>query len=88
MWWGGQGGGVPFDNIKGRALFVWLSVADSVDWSRVFAPVMGTLPAKGPFADLPPAMAAVRAGVERCIQRRPPVDQTTPPSPSQSVGFL
>ena len=30
MWFGGQGGGVPFENIKGRALFVWLG-----------APVMG-----------------------------------------------
>ena len=29
MWFGGQGGGVPFENIRGRALFVWLSVSDS-----------------------------------------------------------
>ena len=42
MWFGGQGGGVPFENIRGRALFVWLSVSDNgIDWSREFAPVMG-----------------------------------------------
>ena len=42
MWFGGQGGGVPFENIRGRALFVWLSVSDNgVDWSREGAPVMG-----------------------------------------------
>src|SRR5690606_10154869 len=35
MWRGGKGGGVPFPNIKGRALFVWLP------WSRFAVPVMG-----------------------------------------------
>jgi signal peptidase I len=78
MWYGGQGGGVPFENIRGRALFVWLSVSDNgIDWSRLFAPVMGR-------PRLPPAMrGALGADLERCIAARPPIDKTTPPPPPQ-----
>jgi signal peptidase I len=72
MWWNGQGGGVPFENIKGRALFVWLSVSDSVDWSRLGAPVMGR-------PRLPPAQRSLEPAVEKCLKGRPPLDQTTPP---------
>jgi signal peptidase I len=74
MWWNGQGGGVPFENIKGRALFVWLSVADSgIDWTRLGAPVMGR-------PRLPPSMRGLDPAVEKCLRERPPLDKTTPPA--------
>ncbi len=75
MWWGGQGGGVPFDNIRGRALFVWLSMADAgIDWSRLGAPVMGR-------PRLPPSMKHLEAPLEKCLRDRPPIEKTTPPPP-------
>jgi signal peptidase I len=75
MWWGGQGGGVPFDNIRGRALFVWLSMGDAgVDWSRLGAPVMGR-------PRLPPSMKHLEAPLEKCLRERPPIEKTTPPPP-------
>ncbi|MCL2724986.1 MAG: signal peptidase I [Polyangiaceae bacterium] len=78
MWWGGQGGGVPFDNIRGRALFVWLSVGSQFDWSRIFAPVMGRPPAHGPFGAMPDAMHAAEPAIEQCLRNRPPLDRTRP----------
>jgi signal peptidase I len=75
MWWGGKGGGVPFENIKGRALFVWLSVADSgVDWSRLGAPVMGR-------PRLPKNMKSLEPAIDKCFATRPPLEKTTPPPP-------
>ena len=85
VWWGGQGGGVPFENIKGRALFVWLSVADSMDWSRIFAPVMGRPPGKGPFGVLPATMKAVEPAIDKCLRARPPLERTRPPAGGQVV---
>ena len=59
MWFGGQGGGVPFENIRGRALFVWLSVSDNgLDWSREGVARDG---APASSADRCRAGAAVRA---------------------------
>jgi signal peptidase I len=73
MWFGGQGGGVPFDHIKGRALFVWLSFSDNgVDWSREGAPVMGR-------ARLPPSASALAPEFESCLRNRPAI--TSPPAP-------
>jgi signal peptidase I len=67
MWFAGQGGGVPFENIRGRALFVWLSVSDNgMDWSREGAPVMGR-------SRLPPSAAALEPAFERCLKSRPAV---------------
>jgi signal peptidase I len=75
MWFGGQGGGVPFQNIRGRALFVWLSVADGgIDWSRMGAPVMGR-------PRLPAAMKSLEPALEKCLRERPPLDKTRPPAP-------
>lgn len=79
MWWQGQGGGVPFQNIKGRALFVWLSVGERWDFSRILAPVMGRPPGHGPFGTLPPSMKALEGAVETCLKNRPPLAQTRPP---------
>jgi signal peptidase I len=71
MWFGGQGGGVPFENIRGRALFVWLSVSDSgMDYSREGAPVMGR-------PRLPPAARSLEGQLEQCLKSRP--TQTSPP---------
>lgn len=78
--WGGVGGGVPYENIKGRALFIWLSVASPWDWSRIFAPVMGRPPGKGPFASLPPTMKALEPMIDKCLRERPPLDRTRPPA--------
>jgi signal peptidase I len=65
MWFGGQGGGVPFENIRGRALFVWLSVSESgLDWSRLGAPVMGR-------PRLPPSAKDLEPALERCLKARP-----------------
>jgi signal peptidase I len=78
MWFGGRGGGVPFENIRGRALFVWLSVSDNgMDWSREGAPVMGR-------ARLPAAAQGLEPELERCLKSRPPV--TMPPAqPSAEI---
>lgn len=85
VWWGGTGGGVPYENIKGRALFVWLSVADTMDWSRIFAPVMGRPPGKGPFGALPTTMKNVEPAIDKCLRERPPLDRTRPPQGGQVV---
>ena len=71
LWWNGTGGGVPFANIKGRALFVWLSVGNAgMDWSRFGARVMGT-----PHA--PTGFGALEPKIQDCLAKRPAV--TTPP---------
>jgi signal peptidase I len=76
-WFGGQGGGVPSPNIKGRAMFVWMSFGPDggVTWDRLFSQVLGKprLP-KG-------AAPALLEGIERCLAQRPPISQTTPPPP-------
>lgn len=74
-----QGGGVPFANIKGRAMFVWLSFNDSdsffgrVTWDRLFTNVMGTprLPKGAP--------EEVLNRIQTCLAQRPQV--TYPPDP-------
>jgi signal peptidase I len=82
MWWNGAGGGVPFENIRGRAIFVWLSVNEGkVDWSRFGAPVMGR-------PRLPPDMHALQPALDKCLKDRPPLDKTTPPPPSPTQGQL
>ncbi|MBX3227800.1 MAG: signal peptidase I [Labilithrix sp.] len=80
LWFGGTGGGVPYEKIKGRALFVWLSVSDSIDWSRMFAPVMGRPPSHGPFPGMNPALKALEGPVDKCLRARPPLEKTRPPA--------
>ncbi len=78
-WRHGRGAGVPFDHIKGRAMFVWLSFNNrgedflGVTWDRLFSSVMGKprLPRE--------ADAELVAGIERCLEQRPA--NTTPPPP-------
>jgi signal peptidase I len=69
-WRGGEGGGVPYGNIQGRAMNVWLP------FSRFAVSVMGhpTVP-KG----MPPELTT---GIEKCLSERP--SNTTPPPPDPS----
>ncbi len=84
LWRNGAGGGVPYDNVKGRAMFVWLSFNDrgedplGVTWDRLFTNVMGhpRLPKEAPDE--------LKAGIERCLapENRPKV---TDPPPSDKA---
>jgi signal peptidase I len=68
-WLGGRGAGVPFANIKGRAMFIWFPT------ERLFTNVMGT-------PELPKgAPPEILAGIERCLAMRPPDAETIPPPP-------
>lgn len=77
QWFGGRGGGVPYANIKGRALFVWLSFGSDggLTTDRMLLNVMGhpRVPAGAP--------PEIVNAIERCVAGRPPVEQTTPPAP-------
>lgn len=75
-WNGHRGGGVPFDNIRGRAMFVWLS-SGGQRLDRMGLGVMGkpTLPSHDP--------PELHQAVERCLANRPPVSETTPPPPKR-----
>lgn len=68
--WFGRGGGVPFENIRGRAMVVWMS---SRAPDRIGLSVMGAprLP-KELRAELGP-------GLEKCLRERP--TKTSPPEP-------
>ena len=70
---GQLGAGVPYDNIKGRAMIVWFPA------SRMLVNVMGKplLPDGAP-SDLV-------ASIDRCLARRPPA--TVPPLPSHDGGL-
>jgi signal peptidase I len=72
MWFGGTGAGVPYANVRGRALFRWLSVGDDgVDWSRAGTSVAEPL--------LPSSMASLNDAMRKCLAERPPRDKTLPP---------
>lgn len=76
-WFGGRGGGAPFENIKGRAMFVWMSFGKSggITWDRLLTNVMGR-PRLPKEAD-----PALTVGIEKCLASRPPLSETTPPPP-------
>lgn len=69
-----RGAGAPLQNIKGRALFVWLSFGQDggITWDRLFTNVMGE-----PTAP-PGASQEIARGIERCLAQRPAV--TVPPT--------
>ena len=76
-WRGGLGAGVPFENIKGRAMFVWMSFGPGggIEQDRLFVNVLGR-------PKLPAAQeATLGAAVDKCLRERPPIAQTTPPPP-------
>jgi signal peptidase I len=72
------GGGAPFENIKGRALFVWLTFGPDgfLTFQRLLTSVMGT--PKLPKGTSPSVVQAV----ERCLQQRPAI--TMPPAPKSN----
>jgi signal peptidase I len=78
-WRGGLGGGVPFENIKGRAMFVWMSFepGGGIAQDRLFVNVMGRpkLPGKLPDREA----AKLQEALDKCLRERPPVSETTPP---------
>jgi signal peptidase I len=72
LWFGGRGGGVPFDLLKGHALFVWFSASSrGFDASRI-----GTVVTGHPRVEQ--ASVELQAGIERCIAERP--SNTLPPA--------
>ena len=77
-WNGGRGGGVPDANIKGRAMFVWLSFGPDggVTWDRLATNVLGKprLPKGAPVE--------VLQSIDKCLRERPPPSQTLPPPPT------
>lgn len=76
-WYGGRGGGVPFENIRGRAMFIWMNFGSKAwpTWNRLFTNVMGK-------PRLPePARPELVERIEECLANRPPVEATTPPPP-------
>lgn len=81
-WHQGRGAGVPFQNVKGRAMFVWLSFNDlgidplGVTWDRLLTNVMGEprLPKE--------ATPELKKGIQRCLAERP--TNTRPPEPDQA----
>jgi signal peptidase I len=72
MWFGGAGGGVPRDLLRGRALFMWLSEgAAGLDYGRIGQAVEGTA--------LPRRAESLQPALDACLKSRPPLAQTTPP---------
>jgi signal peptidase I len=74
-WRGGMGAGVPFENIKGRAMFVWMSFGPGggIAQDRLFVNVLGR-------PKLPAGNEGLQGAVDKCMRDRPPIEQTTPPA--------
>jgi signal peptidase I len=71
-WFQGRGAGVPRSMVVARVLFRWLSFVDGVtDWSRFGTRVSIPL--------LPRSLRSLEAGLEECLEQRPPIDKTMPP---------
>jgi signal peptidase I len=67
MWYGGRGGGVPVDTVRGRAFVVWVGQhEEGLNPSRFGVDLTGRRPA-------PPAGAPeLAAAIDRCMAARPP----------------
>jgi signal peptidase I len=75
-WFGGPGGGVRIDRIKGRAGRIWMSTGKTgIRGSRIGISLATATP-RCP-ALLPPEVCQA---VEKCMGTRPPRDVTTPPA--------
>jgi signal peptidase I len=72
-WYGGQGGGVPYGLVRGRALFVWLAFEPlgGIDYSRIGADL--------DVPTLPRGARVLAPALEACLRARPPADRTSPP---------
>jgi signal peptidase I len=73
-WRGGLGAGVPFENIKGKGMFVWMSFGPQgeIVQERIFVSLHGT-----PVLTSNPELSGA---LQKCLQERSPVAQTTPPA--------
>jgi signal peptidase I len=79
-WHGGLGAGVPFENIKGRAMFVWVSfgAGGGIAWDREFVNVLGR-------PKLPAGQdASLQVAVDKCMRERPSLADATPPAPGST----
>jgi len=70
-WWAQKGGGVPFENIRGRALWIWLSYTggEGSKTERIGSSVMGR-------PRLPGSMKALQPQLDKCLAPNPPLDLT------------
>ncbi len=69
-WRNGLGAGVPYQNIRGRAMFVWMSTGEAIT-DRLFVNILGT-------PTIPSTQRnSLEAPLQACINSRPA--QTTPP---------
>lgn len=69
-WFNQRGGGVPFQNIRGRALWIWLSYTGAESKTdRIGTNVMGP-------PRLPTSMRALQPQLDRCLGPNPPLDMT------------
>ena len=75
-WFGGPGGGVRIDRIKGRAGRIWMSTGKSGSRGSRIGISLATATPRCP-ALLPPEVCQA---VEKCMGTRPPRDVTTPPA--------
>lgn len=68
-WWGQKGGGVPFENIRGRALWIWLSYTggEGNKAERIGTTVMGR-------PRLPASMKALQPALDKCLAQNPPLE--------------
>ncbi|HQK21135.1 MAG TPA: signal peptidase I, partial [Polyangiaceae bacterium] len=75
-WFDGRGGGVPFANIRGSALWVWMSFTSggSVAWDRIGISVMGMPKLPTEFQD------NLGARLAECIRNHPGLAAATPPT--------
>jgi signal peptidase I len=70
-WAGGRGAGVPLENLKGRAWWLWLP-AERVGVGLHTRPV------------LPRSLATLQPQLERCLAQAPDLAGSTPPAPAES----
>ncbi|GAC1550108.1 MAG: hypothetical protein NVS3B10_13170 [Polyangiales bacterium] len=69
-WFGQKGGGVPFENIRGRALWIWLSYTGTESKAdRIGTSVMGS-------PRLPTSMKVLQPQLDKCTSSTPPLDVT------------
>ena len=72
-WWGQKGGGVPFENIRGRALWIWLSYTgnEGSKAERIGTTVMGR-------PRLPATMKMLQPSLDKCLGPNPPLEPLAP----------
>ncbi len=75
LWFAGRGGGVRFDQVKGRASIIWMSFRPNggVAWSRVGTSMNEAPRCQEDFS------SALCAGIAQCLANRPPLSAATPP---------